>query len=80
MGVRGKNQRLFQKGWRSKRKRGVLKAKTQPRARARPGTPCRRWASRISSLLSAHSTGSCLLSLEATLLQAEPLLLQRTGQ
>lgn len=65
---------------RSKRKRGVLKAKIQPRARARPGRPCRRWASLVSSLLSAHSTGSCLLSLEATLLQIEHLLSQRTGQ
>lgn len=37
-------------------------------------------ASLVSSLLSAHSTGRCPLSLEATLLQTEPLLLQRTGQ
>ena len=37
-------------------------------------------ASLVSSLLSTHSTGRCPLSLEATLLQTEPLLLQRTGQ
>lgn len=50
---------------RSKRKRGVLKAKTQPRARRGQGGRAGEMGQPGAALLSAHSTGSCLLSLEA---------------